>query len=220
LWRAGGHLSLDAFGDVARRMARRDSAFGDRLWQGDTEARGTVRAGERWEFGVRSRLRFVRYDEPTPTFFDARFWRHAVFARLRLDSGFEAELRPEIEFARTPGFGRLPPDATIEDRRAVASEEYDEMALRLDLERFGGRGWWMVSPAIGRRDYSDAAATAEDLSARSDFWFAEVSGFADHRLAARVTLRASADLRLERHAVDADDATSLGLAAELRVPLM
>jgi hypothetical protein len=219
LWRLGGRAWLDVLGDAARRVAREDSAFGDRLWQGDLEGRLGLRVGERLEVGVRSRLRGMRYDEPTPTFFDARFLRHAAFARLRTDSGLELELRPEVEFARTPAFGRLPTTATAEDRRAVAAEEYDEVVLRAELERFGRGGWWTLSPALGRRQYSEAAITAEDLSARSDFWFAELIGFADQPLGGGRVLRLSGDLRLEQHEIAADDARSVSVAAELRVPL-
>ena len=220
LWRIDDRLSFDLFGDGGRRSAERDSAVGDRLWQGDVEGRLILRAGERWELGVRTRVRGLRYDAPTPTFFDSRFYRHAAFARWRADSGLEIELRPEIEFARTPDFGRLPQAATTRDRRAVAGEEYDEMALRGEIERFGVGGWWSVSPAFGRRDYLKAAASPEDLSSRSDFWFAEVTAFADRRLARGLLLRGSADLRLESHEIDSDDARSLSVAAELRVPLM
>jgi hypothetical protein len=213
-------LWLEASADGARRLARRDSAIGDRFAAGDVEGRLGVRAGERWEVGVRSRLRETRYDDPTATFFDSRFWRHALWARRRTASGVEVELRPEVEFARTPDFGRLPPDASAGDRRAVAGEEYDEFALRAELERFGTRGWWTLAPAVGRRDYVAAARSAEDLSSHSDHWFVEVAAFADRPLGRGLVLRASADARLEWHAVEADDAKSLSVAAELRVPLM
>jgi hypothetical protein len=220
LVRLGDRTSFDLFGDGGRRRARRDSAVGDRFWHGDLEGRWTRRAGERLELGVRSRLRGMRYDVPTPTFFDSRFYRHAVFARLRADSGLEIELRPEIEFARTPAFGRLPPTAGVEDRRAVAGEEYDELALRGEVERFGPGGWWTLSPSVGRRDYLKPAASAEDLSSRSDFWFVELTAFAERRLARGILLRGTADARLERHEIAADDAKSLSLSAELRLPVM
>jgi hypothetical protein len=220
LVRLGDRLSFDLFGDGGRRAARRDSAVGDRFWHGDLEGRLTFRAGERLELGVRSRVRGLRYDAPTPTFFDSRFYRHAAFARLRAESGLEVELRPEIEFARTPAFGRLPATASAGDRRAVAGEEYDELALRAEIERFGAAGWWTVAPAVGRRDYLEAASSAEDLSSRSDYWFAEVAAFADRRLRRGLVLRGTADVRLERHEIDADDAKSLSLSAELRFPLM
>ncbi len=220
LLRLDDQWSLDVFADGGRRVAKSAGAVGDRLWQGDVEGRLTRRAGERWEVGLRSRARGLRYDTPTPTFFDSRFHRHAAFARRRAESGLEVEIRPEIEFARTPRFGRLPASASAEDRRAVAGEEYDELVLRGEVERFGAGGWWTVSPALGRRNYLKAAASAEDLSSRSDFWFVEVTAFADRRLARGLILRASADLRLEGHEVAADDARSLSVAAELRLPLM
>ena len=220
LLRLSDRLWLDVWSDGARRLARRDSAVGDRFWAGELEGRLTARAGDHADVGVRSRVRGTRYDAPTPTFFDSRFWRHAGFVRLRADSGLEVELRPEVEFARTPDFGRLPPGATSADRRAVAGEEYDELALRAEIERFATRGWWTISPAVGRRDYSEAAATAEDLSSRSDFWFVEVAAFADRPLGRGLRLRASADVRLEQHAIDSDDARSLSVAAEVRLPLM
>ena len=220
LVRLGERWSVDVFGDGARRLAHDDSAFGDRLWQGDVEGRLVRRSGPRWELGLRSRVRFARYDVPTPTFFNANFFRHALFARHRAESGLEVEIRPEIELARTPDFGGLPADAPVEDKRAVAGEEFDEVALRGEVERFGPSGWWTVSPALGRRNYLKTAASAEDLSSRSDFWFGEIVAFADLRLARRLGLRASADFRLESHDVSADDAKSLSLAAELRVPLM
>lgn len=220
LLRLDDRLSFDLFGDGGRRAARRDSAVGDRFWHGDLEGRLTLRAGERLELGLRSRVRGMRYDAPTPTFFDSRFYRHAAFARLRAESGLEIELRPEVEFARTPAFGRLPPTASAEDRRAVAGEEYDELALRAEIERFGAAGWWTLAPAVGRRDYLKAAASAEDLSSRSDYWFAELTAFADRKLARGLVLRGTADLRLEGHEIEADDAKSLSLSAELRFPLM
>ena len=220
LWRLDERWSLDLFADGGRRAAREEAAVGDRMWHADVELRLTRRAGEQWEIGARSRARGMRYDAPDPTFFDSRFWRHAVFARRRSDGGLEVELRPEVEFARTPRFGRLPPTASAGDRRAVAGEEYDEWALRGEVERFGTAGWWTVSPALGRRSYLEAARSAEDLSSRSDFWFAEVTAFADRRLARGLVVRGSADFRLEDHAIASDDAKSVSVAAELRVPLM
>ena len=192
--------------------------MGDRLWQGDVEARATWRAGEGLECGLRSRLRGVTYDQPTPTFFNGRFYRHAVFVRW---PGIETtlELRPEVEFARTPEFGGLPATASAEDRQAVAGEEYDELAFRAELERFTAKGWWSLAPGVGRRNYLDAATSAEDLSSRSDFWYVEVFAFADQKLGRGLTARASADLRWEEHTVASDDAQSLSVAAELRVPL-
>ena len=77
-----------------------------------------------------------------------------------------------------------------------------------------------MSPGFGRRNYLEAAALPENLSSHSDFWFAEVVAYADRRLAPRLTVRASADARFEFHSVDSDDAKSLSVAAELRVPLM
>lgn len=220
LFRLSDRLWLDAWADGARRLARRDSAVGDRFWSGELEGRVSIRAGERVDVGARSRIRGTGYDAPTSTFFDSRFFRHAAFVRLRARSGLEVELRPEIEFARTPGFGGLPVGETPEERRAVAGEEYDELALRIEVERFGARGWWTLAPVLGRRDYAAAASVAEDLSARSDFWYVELSGFADRPLGRGCTLRLSADARLERHEVAADDAQSLAVAAEVRVPLM
>ena len=220
LLRLDERWAVDVFGDAGRRVAHDDLAFGDRLWQGDVEGRLVRRVGERWELGARSRTRFARYDEPTPTFFDASVHRHALFARVRLESGLEFEVRPTVELARTPDFGGLPADASTEDKRAVAGEEYDELGFAGEIERFGQGGWWSVSPAFGRRDYLKAAASAEDLSSRSDFWFGELTAFADLRLTGRLLLRATADFRLEDHDVAADDAKSLSVAAELRVPLM
>jgi hypothetical protein len=217
LWRVSARFGLDGWASAARRLADRDSAFGDRFWQADAEARATWRAGETFECGVRSRVRGVAYDEPTPTFFDGRFYRQAVFARWAGPTTV-LELRPEIEFARTPDFGGLPPGASTEDRQAVAGEEYDELALRVEYERFAAAGWWTLAPGAGRRDYLDAATSAEDLSARSDFWFVELMAFADRRFG-MVTLRATADLRWEEHTVAADDVRSLSVAGELRVPL-
>lgn len=218
LWRATDQLGFDAWGSAARRLAYRDSAVGDRLWQGDLEARATWRAGSTLELGLRSRLRGVTYDQPTPTFFNGRFYRYALFVRR---AGIEntVELRPEIEFARTPEFGGLPPGASDEDRQAVAGEEYDELAIRIEVERFVAAGWWALTPGVGRRNYLDAATSAEDLSARSDFWYVELAGFADRKLGRRLTARATADLRWEEHTVPSDDARSLTVAAELRVPL-
>ncbi len=218
LWRATNRLGFDLWGSGARRLALEDAAVGDRLWQADVEARGTWRGGESTEWGLRSRVRAVEYDEPTPTFFNGRFYRHAAFVRWG-GAATTFEVRPEIEFARTPDFGGLPPTASDEDRQAVAGEEYDEVDLRLEVERFARTGWWSIVPTIGRRDYLDAATSAEDLSARSDFWFVELWAFADRRLGRGPVLRASADLRWEEHTVPSDDARSLSVAAEVRVPL-
>ena len=220
LYRIDDDWSADLFLDAVRRAARVDSAIGDRVWQADLEVRLVRQAGERWELGLRTRARGQRYDAPTPTFFDATAWRYAAFGRYRASSGIEIELRPEIEYARTPDFGGVPEGTPGADLRAIAGEEYDELALRGEIERFAVGGWWTVSPAFGQRNYLLPADHAEDLSSHSDFWFAEVAAYADRRLAPRLTVRASADLRFEFHEIDSDDAKSLSVAAELRVPLM
>jgi hypothetical protein len=210
-------LELNAFAE--RRVARRDSAVGDRFAGADGELGLVVRRGETLEYGPRARVRGQSFDAPTPTFFDAWIWRYAFVLRRLPDVLTRLELRPEVEFLSTPHFGGLPGTASAEDRRAVANEEYDQLALTAEAERLGGATWWWGTLAGGHRRYLDDGEGPNDLSARSSFWYAEASAYADRKLSERLRLRATADVRREFHRIAADDLTSLDLSLDLRVRL-
>lgn len=214
----GVRLELNSFSE--RRVAWADSAAGDRFWSVDAEVGVVARAGEMLEYGPRARLRGQAFDTPTPTFFNAWIWRYALFTRLMPDVLTRLELRPEVEFLRTPGFGGLPADSSPQDLRAVANEEYDQLSLTGEAERLGvGSSWWWGSLAGGHRRYLDDGVDPNDLSSRSSFWYAETSGYAEHRLTDRLRIRGTANLRMEIHRVRADDLTSLDLTLDLRARL-
>jgi len=210
-------LEVTAYG--ARRSAERDSAFGDRFASADVEIGLVLRDGEKLEFGPRVRAWGQSYDEPTPTFFDAWIWRWAAFGRWLPDEITKFELRPEVEFLRTPDFGGLPADASEDDRKAVANEEYDQLGLVIDGERIAPSTWWSGTLAGGHRDYLDDGLDPSDLSARTSFWFVDLSAFGERRLSETVRVRASGGVRSEFHRLDVDDVTSLDFALDLRVRL-
>ncbi len=218
-WQAFAPVRLEwtAFGE--RRHAPRDSAVGDRFVSTDSEIGLIVASSERFEWGARARVRVQDYDAPTPTFFNVWIWRYALVARLLPEPLGRIELRPEIELLRTPNFGGVPAGTSPEDLAAVANEEYDQLGLTGEAERFGDGAWWWGTLAAGHRHYLDAGADPADLSARSSFWYAEASAFIERPLSARVRLRGSADGRFEFHRVTADNLTSLDLTLGLRVRL-
>jgi hypothetical protein len=129
------------------------------------------------------------------------------------------EVRPELEFLRTPDFGGLPDDASEDDRKAVANEEYDQGALALEGERIAPDTWWWGTLAGGHRDYLDDGLDPSDLSSRTSFWFVDLSGFGERKLSGRLRLRASGGIRTEFHRLETDDVTSLDLALDLRMAL-
>ena len=101
----------------------------------------------------------------------------------------------------------------------MANEEYDQFGLTAEAERLGEGAWWWGTLAAGRRHYLDAGADPTDLSARSNFWYAEASAYAERRLSERVRLRGTADGRFEFHRITADNLTSLDLTLGLRIRL-
>jgi len=210
-------LEVTAFG--ARRLAGRDSAFGDRFTSADVELGLVYRTSEKFEFGPHGRAWGQAYDAPTPTFFDAWIWRWSVFGRLIPDALTRVELRPELEFLRTPDFGGLPDGASEDDRKAVANEEYDQLSLALEGERIAPDTWWWGTLAGGHRDYLDDGLDPSDLSSRTSFWYVDLSGFGERKLSGPLRLRASGGIRTEFHRLDVDDVTSLDLALDLRVAL-
>ena len=210
-------LEVTAYG--ARRLADEDSAVGDRFASADVELGLVLREGEKFEFGPRMRAWGQSYDAPTPTFFDAWIWRWSLLGRWLPDELTRFELRPEVEFLRTPEFGGLPDDASEDDRKAVANEEYDQLSLVAEGERIGPEAWWSGTLAGGHRDYLDDGLDVNDLSARTSFWFVDLSGFGERRLNERLRLRASGGVRTEFHRLDADNVTSLDFALDLRVRL-
>jgi hypothetical protein len=214
-----GTWSVEAWADGVRRVARRDSAVGDRFWQGIAEARVTASVDEKWEAGVRAGARGTAYDRPTAAFFDNAIVGWGVFARFRPDFARAIEVRPEIEFARTPNYGGLPSRASLEDKLAVAGEEYDQLALRVEYEDFRPRGWFGAQLGFGRRDYFEHPTSPQDASARSDFWLVQAGGFLDLPLPHKLRLRATADTWSEFHDLDSDDLHSVFLSAEIRIPL-
>jgi hypothetical protein len=210
-------LEVTAYG--ARRSAAQDSAFGDRFASADVEVGLVVRHGETFEFGPRGRAWGQSYDQPTPTFFNAWIWRWSAFGRWLPDETTKLELRPEVEFLRTPDFGGLPADASEDDKKAVANEEYDQLALIAEGERIAQGAWWSGTLAGGHRDYLDDGLDPTDLSARTSFWFVDFSAFGERRLSETLRLRASGGVRTEFHRLDVDDVTSLDFALDLRVRL-
>lgn len=218
-WSATDRVRLELNSFSERRIAWADAAAGDRFSSADAEVGMVARAGEKYEYGPRARLRGQAFDAPSPTFFNAWIWRYAFVARWLPDALARFELKPEVEFLRTPNFGGLDSGASPKDRTAVANEEYDQLALTGEAERLGARTWWWGSLAGGHRRYLDDGVDPNDLSSRSSFWYAETSGYAEHRLTERLRIRATADLRLEIHRVRADDLTSLDLTLDLRARL-
>ena len=210
-------LEFTSFGE--RRIARADSAVGDRFYAADAEIGLVARAGEKFEYGPRARIHGQSFDAPTPTFFNAWIYRYAFLARWLPDILSRIELRPEVEFLRTPHFGGLPEGATLEDKNAVANEEYDQLGLTAEAERLGKDTWWWGTLAGGHRRYVDDGADPNDLSSRTSFWYAETWGYAERRLTERLRIRATADLRMEFHRLNADDLTSLDLTLDLRARL-
>jgi hypothetical protein len=79
--------------------------------------------------------------------------------------------------------------------------------------------WWWGTLAGGHRRYVDDGADPNDLSSRTSFWYAETWGYAERRLTERLRIRATADLRMEFHRLNADDLTSLDLTLDLRARL-
>jgi hypothetical protein len=212
-------LRLETTAYAGRRIARQDTAFGDRFTSADVELALVYRTSETFEFGPRGRAWGQSYDAPTPTFFDAWIWRWSAFARFLPDAVTRFEVRPEVEFLRTPDFGGLPDDAAEEDRKAVANEEYDQLSLALEGERIDPATWWWGTLAGGHRDYLDDGKDASDLSARTSFWYVDLSGFGERKLTGTLRVRASGGLRTEFHRLDVDNVTSVDLALDLRVSL-
>ncbi len=219
LVRLSDSFSLDLWGDGSRRAADQAAAVGDRFWQGDLEARLTAEGSGTFEAGARARVRATGYDEPTTSFFDSRFFRYAAFGRHRPSPAVTIEVRPEIEFARTPAFGGLPDGVPPEEKLTVAGEEYDQMSLRSEYERFAPGSWLALGLAAGNRNYLVGTTSPGNLSARSDYWFVELTGFYDLRFASRVRLVLSADWLSEFHSLSSDDVHSLFVTAELRTRL-
>jgi hypothetical protein len=214
-----GAWGLELWADGGVRDAREDSAVGDRFRQGGLDVRLTARLGDRWEAGGRGEARATEYVAPTAAFFDYVLWRWGVFARLRPDVARSIELRPEIELARTPEFGGLPPTSPLEDRLAVAREEYDQWAIRGEYESFRPFGWYGVEAGFGRRDYAERAVRPDDVSAHSDFWLLQAGGFLDLPVTGALRARATADVWSELHDLSSDDLHSLFVSVEVRVPL-
>jgi hypothetical protein len=218
-WRVSDpvRLELNAFGN--RRIADQDSAIGDRFVSTDSEVGLIISRGETFEWGAKARVRGQVYDAPTPTFFNLWIWRYGLVARKLPEPLERLELRPEIELLRTPNFGGVPPGTSAEDLQAVADEEYDQLGLTAEAERMAAGAWWWGTLAGGHRHYLDDEADSGSSSARSSFWFAEGSGYAERRLTGRVRMRATFDLRFEFHRVPADNLTSLDVTLDLRIPL-
>ncbi|MGH7725292.1 MAG: hypothetical protein ACREOU_07660 [Candidatus Eiseniibacteriota bacterium] len=219
LVRLSDEFTLDVWSDGSRRSAREAAAVGDRFWQGDLEARLTGQGGGPIEAGARARIRATGYDEPTTSFFDSRFFRYAAFARYRPSPEVAIEVRPEVEFARTPDFGGLPETSSNEDRITVAGEEFDQVSLRTEYERFARASWLTLGVAAGTRNYLVGTRSPDNLSARSDYWFAELVGFYDLRISSRHRFVVSADWLSEFHDLSSDDVHSLFLSAEVRTRL-
>ena len=211
-----GIFEIDGWADAVRRSALEDSAAGDRFLEGEGQLRLTAHPGERWEWGALAGIQATRYDAPTTAYFNTRLFRYAAFARLEPTVERAFELGPELELLRAPDFGGIPDGSPAGDLLLVAREEYDQGALRAVFESLGRRTWASLEAGAGRRNFFEDVRGESDLSGHSDYWFVELSGFYDRRLAGGLRLRANGDGRAEVHRVATDNLQSLFLSTELR----
>ncbi len=218
MWPGTG-ARLEGRADVQRRVAWRDSAVGDRFVAGDGQLAIWITPSARFEWGPTARVRTQLFDAPNPTFYDVWIWRYGLAARFQPEIARRYEIRPEIEFLRTPRFGGLADTASVLDQAAVAGEEYDQVSLTLEDETFAPGRWTWLTLELGHRDYAQDTGESTSLSARSSFWYGDLSGFAERPLTGRVRLRATLDLRAEWHRPASDDLRSVDLGIELRAPL-
>jgi len=215
LW-PGGALRIETRGDMARRVAWRDSAVGDRFVSGDGQLALWVARRPEFEWGPQARLRVQHFDAPDPTFFNVWIYRYGVAARFVPDVTRRYEIRPEVEFQRTPDFGGLSPTATRADLDAVADEEYDQVSGAFELEAIAPRRWTWLTLEAGHRRYTDDTDGGTSLSVRSSFWYGDLSGFLERPLGSTLRARLTGGVRMEWHRVPADDLASVDVALELR----
>jgi len=198
---AGHWLSVD--GTLSRRVTMREAPTSrDNFWQEWTQAEAAVRFSDAWQGRVRAEFDGFQYDvQDTAIYFDYGVARARVGPRYDRLSGWSVAAGPEAELLRSP---------------INPSEEYDEYGGFLEVEMLGLGGWWSLTPAAGRRDYSDASLDPDGLDLHDSYTFYEISALGDQRLPGGLRARVLGTARLERHADASLDATSLYFSLDVR----
>jgi hypothetical protein len=215
--RSAGGTEFEWRGFFDRRSAHEAAALGDRYLYGEADIRfrfPLVR--HRWIVEIRGGFTGTAYDHPGLAYFHNTIPRAELSLRFEHFPQWTVTTRLQAEILRVPNGGGLGDPAFEADAGHAVREEYGQIGMRLDIEHLGKRAWFFVSPSAGRRDFRRASGIETDLLARSSYWYAQVSSFAETRLGPLVLLRLSLDLLHERHDIISDDLTSLYLASELR----
>jgi len=198
----GGHwLSLD--GTLGRRVTMREAPTSrDNFWQEWTQAELSVRVSDTWQGRIRAEYEGFQYDvQDTAIYFDYGIARARAGPRYDRLAGWSLSAGPEAERLRSP---------------INPSEEYDEYGGFLEFEALGLGGWWSLTPAAGRRDYSDESLDPDRLDLQDSYTFYEVSALGDQRLPGGLRARLLGTARFERHADSSRDATSLYFSLDVR----
>jgi len=203
---AGHDLSLAA--GLERRLANHDVTDSrDRFARFDVEAAAGIAFATDWSLRVELRGEYLRHDDPDSLAeFDYGHARAGLLARRELGPGGRVGVGVRGERLTAPW---------------CAEEEYGELAGFLELERITGTALWSVTSAAGHRRYARSApASLEvDLLApllHSNFDYAELAGFLDQPLPARLRVRAMSTVRAEWHQVPDHDARSLYFSLDVR----
>ena len=195
--------------------------MGDRFVSAESELRFRHPLVEnRWSVGLAGYFYGIKYDLPDPAYFHNMIPRGELNLRYESFPDWTVTSRLQMEVLRVPQGGGLGEPTLAADAFNVVREEYNQLAARFDIERFGGGSWIFLSPGFGRRTYRAFSRLEDDLLARSNYWFAQVNTFAETTLGRFMKLRVSADLLHERHDFDSDDLTSIYFATELRYALI
>jgi hypothetical protein len=215
--RSSNGAEIEFRGNLDRRSAEQEMAIGDRFTaaEGDLFLRYPVVPGK-WTLGAYGGFFGTAYDDPDPAYFNNVIPRAEASIRYERFPDWTVTSRLQAQVLRVPEGGGLGDPFQDGDAFNAAHEEYDQLGLRMDVERMGATTWFFFSPSFGRRNYRFSSQAEGDLLARSSYWFGQLSAFAETRLGPFLRARISADLFRERHDIVSDDLTSIYMASELR----
>jgi hypothetical protein len=197
-----GHFILFETDGVRRQTVRIAPTSRDNFWEEWVRSELVLRANDSWAWRTRAELEALQYDvQDTTIYFNYYVARAATGPRW--DRGLP------WTFSAGPLIERL-------GSHLNPAESYTEFGGFFEIEYLGRAGWWSLQPSAARRSYGTNSGGTDELALHSSYNYYDLTLFGDQAVPGGLRVRVLGTVRLEQHAVEVDDATSLYFSLDVR----
>lgn len=197
-----GHFLLIETDGVRRQTIQIAPTSRDNFWEEWIRSELVLRSSDSWAWRTRAEVEALQYDlQDTTIYFNYYIARAATGPRWDRSMPWTFAAGPVVE--------RL-------DSKLNPAEGYTELGGFFEVEFLGRTGWWSLQPTVGRRSYETESGRIDALALHSSYNFYDLTVFGDQAIPGGLRVRALGTVRLEQHAVEVDDATSLYFSLDVR----